>query len=305
MFILRTYANWRLFPRLRRKIDRNLLTDSGIKWCQTRLRVAAAFLSWLRESDILLQSCSQHHIDAWLSSSPSTAYGIRDFVRWTWSRRFSRKLTVPRRSIKLPAAAIDEKQRWAEVERLLHDNALPLDLRLSALLGLVFGQHLSRICLLTVENVTRKGSKIYVKFGKDDVVMPPDIARLVNQQAQISEQNPKGLMPNEQRWLFPGQGFGTHLTPDALGRRLTALGIYMRPARNAALMHLAARLEPVILAQMLNLHENVAAEWCRAAGRTFNKYVELRASASTLPHEGSRKLRDMAVPSTPTSRRYK
>jgi integrase len=287
-FLVQTYAQWQLFRRLRHKIERNTLTDAGYKSAQSRIRVAAQFLAWLRDRGLTLDLCTQHHIDDWLSSSSSTAYGIRDFIRWTSRRRFSPKLVVPSRTVKTAQYAIDEDERWHQVERLLHDGEIPLDLRLIGLLNLVFAQHASRVCSLAVDEVRERNDDVYVRFGEDDVLMPPDIGTLVKAQAASSLRNPKSRTRSGKHWLFPGQGFGTHVSSDSIGTRLSTIGIRTRPSRNAALMQLAASLDPAILAQMLNLHPNTAVAWSLAAGRTFNRHIarRLHLDAGTFPEPG-------------------
>jgi hypothetical protein len=54
-------------------------------------------------------------------------------------------------------------------------------------------------------------------------------------------------------WLFPGGRPGRPLTSSQLLRRMTALGIQARPARNSALMEYAAQMPAVVLALLLRV----------------------------------------------------
>lgn len=78
-------------------------------------------------------------------------------------------------------------------------------------------------------------------------------------------------------WLLPGRGPGTHITAEHLRKRLAVHGITSRPGRHGALLALAGRLPAPILAERLGIHQARAAQWARAAGATYSGYVELRA----------------------------
>jgi hypothetical protein len=84
----------------------------------------------------------------------------------------------------------------------------------------------------------------------------------------------------DESWLFPGRHAGTHITAEALGRRLQRYGIHRgRQARHAALLSLAARLPAPILAERIGSHQARAAQWVRLAGATYADYVQLRNQA--------------------------
>jgi hypothetical protein len=59
---------------------------------------------------------------------------------------------------------------------------------------------------------------------------------------------------------------GRPLTSSQLLRRMTALGIQARPARNTTLMAPAAQLPAVVLARLLGLAVPTATRWTGAAG---------------------------------------
>lgn len=94
--IIATYAEWRLIRRLRKRIDKDILTSAGVKWLQMRLRIAAAFLAWLRSEEQTLETCNQRLVDRWLTKSKATSsYAVRDFIRWASRRHIPMDLDVP------------------------------------------------------------------------------------------------------------------------------------------------------------------------------------------------------------------
>jgi integrase len=273
-FYVRTFAQWRVFRGLRGKIEREKATDASMKWAQIRVRTAAQFLSWLAERETDITHCTQAIVDLWLTESDVvTPYIVRDFVRWATKRGFAKRLDVPRRTRKSAVEPMDEDQRWSDIDRLLAASNLSHDVRLIALLALIFAQQISRVCTLTIEHVREGPDGVFVRFGKDPIEMPPILAQVVAEQVKSARTNPKAKRLDGKRWLFPGQHYGEHVTPDALGRRLSAIGVRSRPARNAALMSFAAELNPGIIATAFNLHVNTATLWAVHAGATYNRHV--------------------------------
>jgi hypothetical protein len=88
--------------------------------------------------------------------------------------------------------------------------------------------------------------------------------------------------PQQTTWLFPGHLPGRPITPDTLGGRLRALGIYAQTGRRAALLDLAAQLPAAVLADLLGLHPNTAARWMHQAGGDWTRYA---AELARHPHQ--------------------
>lgn len=280
--ILRMFAQWYLLRRLRRKVDAGTLTEGGMKYAQARLRASSAFLSWLDERGTLLRDCSQAEVEIWLQPPrTSTAYYVKDFVRWTSRRHFSRQLNVPERRIRVRTRPSRDEDRWAQVALLLHDQDRDAATRAAGLLLLVFGQQLSRICSLRCSQLTEGADgAVRVVLGREALEMPPGVASVLLAQRDTALKNPKARRPDGDRWLFPGAFYGQHAGPHSLSRRLTEIGVHARAERTSALLFLAAELEPVVLARLLDLHTTTAVLWCRLAGRTYNRHIARRHELS-------------------------
>lgn len=74
-------------------------------------------------------------------------------------------------------------------------------------------------------------------------------------------------------WLFPGRAGGQPISSRQLMRKLTALGIQARPARNTTLMELSAELPAVVLSRLLGLHISAAEKWTKETASTRAAYA--------------------------------
>ncbi len=285
--ILHMFAQWYLLRRLRLKVDADTLTEGGVKYAQARLRAPSAFLSWLDQRGTSLRDCSQAEVEVWLQAPrKSTAYYVKDFLKWTSRRHFSRDLNVPERRVMVRTRPSRDDDRWSEVATLLHDDGIDAATRVAGLLLLVFGQQLSRICSLRC-SLLREGAdgSMRIVLGRESIEMPPGVAAALAAQRDVALENPKAIRPDGDHWLFPSAFYGQHTRPHALSRRLIEIGVHARAERTSALLYLAAELEPVVLAQMLDLHTSTAVVWCRLAGRTYNRHVARRRGSSDLPQK--------------------
>ena len=70
--------------------------------------------------------------------------------------------------------AIDADERWALVARLLHDDTIELTDRVAGALLLCYGQQLSRIAVMTTEQVHRRHDPdiVSLRFGAHDITVP-------------------------------------------------------------------------------------------------------------------------------------
>jgi hypothetical protein len=85
------------------------------------------------------------------------------------------------------------------------------------------------------------------------------------------------------QWLFPGLVPGRPLSTDGLGGKLSEFGMHARPARNAALVSLAAELPPAVLADLVGMHHNTAARWAQLAARDWHAFIAARPGNSAAP----------------------
>lgn len=89
----------------------------------------------------------------------------------------ARPLLIPARGRAGPAAAADD--RWALVARLLHEDTIDFTDRVAALLLPLYVQQLSRIAAMTTGQITTQGQQVFVRFGRDDVLILEPLAGLL------------------------------------------------------------------------------------------------------------------------------
>lgn len=146
---------------------------------------------------------------------------------------------------------------------------------------LLYGQQLSRITAMTTEQVTTRGEQVFVRFGREGVLIPQPLAGLLLELVRDGRRYIGVGAPAATTWLFPGMMPGQPLTASRLGERLRTLGIRAQPGRRAALVHLAAQLPAAILADLLNLAPTTAVNWVRDACGDWSRYAAHLARAGS------------------------
>lgn len=276
--LLRTYSQWSVLPRTRRRAARLGTTASAPKYARTRIETAAHFLAWLRDNGRSLAEATQHDVDTWIASGASTRRRIRDFLTWTHARGLSAAMQVRWLGREgLAEHVLDDDQRWTLLRRCLRDGNLALHLRVAGALILLYGQIPTRIVELTIDDVTTTDTDTFVVLQKQPVLLPPSLGALTAELAARGAGEQSDTQPGRPRWLFPGARPGTHAYP---GRLATALnqkaGIFIRPGRGSALNALAGDLPAPVLAELLGLSITTATRWGALAARDNADYVAAR-----------------------------
>jgi hypothetical protein len=274
--LVRVFATWDAFRRLRPKATAGRLTENASRRARSQVRQALALLAWLDEQGVPLAELRQDDLDRWLAAGPTTRLAVRAFLQWAKARRLAGDLHVPFATTRSPAAPVADDERWALIERLLHDQAVAIDLRVAGLFALLYGQPLTRIVRLTTGHVTHANDRVAVRFGNDDLVLPEPLGQLT---LALRDRRGHAALGNQTRqWLFPGGAPGRHVTANSLRVRLNGVGVVLRAARHAAMLQLAAEIPAPILADLLNLHPIIAVRWVKAARGDWASYVSERSS---------------------------
>jgi len=277
--LVQAYATWQVMRRLRASAE-NHQARTPTANARNHIRAAAGLLAWLRSRRTELAACGQADIDQWLRTGPSASLA-RDFLVWAASRRHCRQLSIPAPP-RPTGPAISQDQRWALTARLLHDTTLEPTDRVAGCLLLLYGQPLSRIAAMTTSQVTRHDDQTFLRLGRHDAPVPSPLASAVLQLISDGRSYRGVGSPQQTTWLFPGHLPGRPITPDTLGGRLRALGIFAQTGRRAALLDLAAQLPAAVLADLLGLHHNTAARWMHQAGGDWTRYA---AELARHPHQ--------------------
>lgn len=281
---LQPYAQWVVLRRVRHQAHTRGNTTSTIKYARTQVAVAHAFLKWIEGQRLSLAEVQQPHLDQWLAAGASTRCNLRDFLRWARRCRLTTDLKLPWRPDGDPSNFLDEDEHLALLHRCTHDSGLPVDVRAAGALILLYGLSVTRIAQLTRQDIqVCKGSQ-YLQVGKHPLVLPPALARLLNE--QLEQSTPRSLVgrvtPGHASWIFPGALAGRPINGSKLSGRLLRHGIDVRASRNTALLGLASDLPAPILSETLGIHINTAVDWVGHAKRDWAAYLAARSEEDGL-----------------------
>jgi hypothetical protein len=258
--------------RARQRAARSDRPRTATRHAKTHLLAAIAFCDWLESHDLTLDTVGQADIDTWLEQGGPSAINVRDFLDWTATRQLTGRLEVPHPASR-QGGSLDEAARSAIVERLLHDDTIDLTDRVAGCLVLLYGQQLTRVVALRVDQITTASDGVHLNLGTSAVIIPEPLGALLVKLAATGRRHRGVGSPPQSPWLFPGLQPGRPLNPNHLGQRLRQLGIHTMPARRSALINLASQLPAAVLAELLNLHPTTAVHWVNTAGGNWNTYA--------------------------------
>ena len=271
--LIHRYTRWHVVRRLRQRNRTTSATADQANAARTNIQGAAAFLDWLGERQLTLATCTQLHLDAWMATATISQRGrTGPFVRWARRERLTR-LDFPATGWAGPTGVIDVEGRWEQARRFIHDDALPADQRVAALLVLLFAQRAAAISRLAVDDITDREGEMRIRLGREPVVVPAPIADLVREVARSRVGHATIGNDADSPWLFPGGRPGQPISAARLTERLREIGIYAGPARSTALFQLAGELPAAILARLLGIHISVAVKWQRVAAGDWAAYA--------------------------------
>ncbi len=278
--LVRPFLHWFLLRRARNRAAVRRHPASAGHDLRRRVLVALELLAWIDEQGMALQQLRQDDLDRWLDEEKTQRrHRIRYFLKWTADRGLTRSLAVAAIPRQQPADLLGDDERWQLLQRCLNNETMPIDVRAAGSLILLFGLQAQRIRHLCAEHVVAQDDNTYLTTGKHPILLPTRLGAIMG---ELADRPPTRLMihhgPHAPRWLFPGRVPGQPIDNHSLTNRLNRHGISARPARNGALMALAADLPAAIIADLLGMHINTAIRWVRYAGRDWADYLAARAA---------------------------
>lgn len=273
---LRRFATWHHLRRVRMSAEKDRGATSAAHNAKQEITVAANFLNWLGDRGTALSSCGQEHIDLWVSNGPTTRYTVRNFLTYTAASQLSRSLVVPRRTVK-SIRRVDKLERIEMIRRILDDRSHPTSHRLPALLLLIFGQPITRIVSMTIDDFNLADTGAQIRFSDDWIELPPAIAKLVAD--HLENRAPTMTRAVDQsHYVFPGSRPGQHIHRDSLKTALNRLGIDLLGTRNTTLDELVAAMPSPLVADSLGFSYSALAQHESFQGLRFERYVAGRYS---------------------------
>ncbi|MGW7065237.1 hypothetical protein ACWGHM_43140 [Streptomyces sp. NPDC054904] len=156
------------------------------------------------------------------------------------------------------------------------DTELPLDVRTAGAVLYLFGQELARIAALPDDAISVRDGEAVLLLDRVPIRLPEPLA-LLAAELTSRQRTPGWATAYPSRWMFPAARPARHLT--GAGRRLAAHNIPNRPARTAALVHLAQYMAPAVLAPLLGIHIGTAVKWRRHAATDWTAYLGARSTS--------------------------
>lgn len=274
--MVRRFAHWRVLRHLRRVADQGRLTKAITDRAREQISAAIRFLDFLDEHGKSAATAKQSDLECYQTTRTLTLSSECAFITWLRTSRINTSLTIPYVPYGAPTVVLSDGQRWGHVERLLHDDTLRSYTRIGGLFTLLFAQPLSRIVAMRTSQVTHgEGGRVNVTFNSASIQMPAVVAELIGDHMQQRGQSL--YASRDTGWLFPGGRPGRHLQTESIRRDLVEIGIKPYESRKAALFQLAGDMPAPILAELIGITDNMAADWAKLAARDWTGYIADRA----------------------------
>jgi hypothetical protein len=274
--LIRRFAHWHVLRQMRKAAREGRLTKSMADACRRRIRVAIDVVAFLAAHDASAVTATQELLERYQEHVGTTLTHEYAFVVWLRNSGTNTKLAIPDVKRPPPAVTVSDAQRWAAVERLLHDETLRRYTRIGGLLTVLFAQPLSRIVAMRTSQITVTDDRtVHVTFNTIPIQMPPVLDDLIREHL---EHRGKSLYASRQTgWLFPGGNPGHHLATENIRSQLVAIGIKPNENRKAALFQLARDMPAPVLAELIGITHHNAADWAKLAARDWTDYIAERA----------------------------
>jgi hypothetical protein len=148
--LLERFLRWRLLRHLRSGgTTATPLGHGPYQRAKQRLTVAIAFLAWPADRGRHLGECTQHDLDAWFGTGPTTRRHVITFLSWARQQRIIRDVEIPAISTAgAEACPPGSDARLAAIRRLLLDETLAPGDRITGCLVVLYGQQASTIAAL-------------------------------------------------------------------------------------------------------------------------------------------------------------
>lgn len=273
--LIERFARWHHLRQLRRQTENGPVADVPMLGAKQSIAVSINFLAWLGGRGRPLAECTQHDIDTWYASGPSTHDRVERFLYWARTQRVIGKIDVPRRHRDNPDL-LGENEWLDVVRRLLLLDTLPLQHRVAGCLIALFGQTVSRIVRLQITDIQADDQTVRIKLGRDWTDIPEPVAALVRDHLARRANTNTAANPDTP-WLFAGATPGMHLDRMTLLNILRNAGIPTRATRNTSWQQLVRDAPPQILADTLGISPATAVRMADQAAADWTTYAASRS----------------------------
>jgi hypothetical protein len=274
---VRSYASWKLLRDVTRRAGSNDLNANAAGSARARLRGAIELTTWLHAHDRTLVGLRQDLLERWLLEGRRSGLAIVGFIEWLRKTKVITGLHVPRAPHPLKLNTVQDSRRWALLRRLLADETLDLRERVAGSLLLLYAQPITKMTRLRREHVIlNDDDQVLIALGQEPIPLPAPLATLAITLRDAPAPLATTAATTTNPWLLPGRKLGQPITPHALSRRLSALGVPAVAARTSALAHLLHAVPPAVLAQLIGMSAHSAERYSAALRTDYSRYLALR-----------------------------
>jgi site-specific recombinase XerD len=276
------FARWHHLRRLRENADPTRNMDNATRCAKQEITEAGKFLRWLLdEHNTTINDLQQAHLDAYLSEGTTTRTTIRNFIQWRaragiappFKTRYRGARTTPLTS---------SRQRLDLIKTLIEAEHVALSTRIAALILLLYGTPVSKICELTLDDVSTTPARTTIKLGALPAPVPEALHPLFHQ--HLAHRGNHRTMNHHSTWLFPGTRAGHHISEQSLMHRLRRSGIDIQATRNAALHDLTKEIDPASLADLLGYSTQVMNIHAARAAVPMATYPAMKQPTRSAPN---------------------
>jgi hypothetical protein len=140
-----------------------------------------------------LDAIAQSDIDHWLTDRAAAPLRRCRIPHLTARHQLTGEQAVPQRRNRGTGRYLDDDQHTEQLQRGIHDTDIPLDVRISGALALLFGVAMPSIARITTDDVHQRDRDLYLTIGDKSVQLPPALADKLNRHG-ITASTVAGLM---------------------------------------------------------------------------------------------------------------
>ncbi|RKS16685.1 hypothetical protein DFO58_3240 [Arthrobacter sp. AG1021] len=272
--LIQQFATFVYLNRLRTLESQGQLEEGTLLSARQSTTVAIDFLAFLQERRKSVAGCTRQDIYDWLASGSTTRSIARTFVRWAIQARHIPKLDFPYR-VAQTDPRISSEERNELILHALESPEFGAGDRAAAIFLLIFGQPLSRIAALKVDQFEYSDDgRLRVTFKASPIEIPPPFDEIIKE-FLASRMNQNTVANQNSSWCYPGYVSGEHLNANHLMQRLREAGINLRGAKNAALQELVQRIPPAIVGETMGYSSQAMEMHQQRAGAKWMVYPAL------------------------------
>lgn len=274
--VISRYGHWHHLRRLRGLAERGLLTKGTIYSARSKINGAIRLAQWAATQGFTIDQLTQTEIEHYLAEYPGGRTSEQSFVAWLRRTRTNTRVDIPWHEETTPEVVVSDTDRWEQINRLLHDQTIPLYARIGGLFTLLFAQPLETIVAMRVDQITcEHDGRVLVTFDTVLIEMPPGLDTLIRR--HLDKPGTPSIASRDHGWLFPGRHPGRHLVRESFRGHLVAAGVRPGHSRHAAMFSLAGEVPAPVLAELIGIADKTAVKWAALAARDWAGYVTDRA----------------------------